>query len=197
MLDWLAQPISAGIAAYGAYRGQKSANIAQMELAQKQMDFQERMSSTSYQRAVADMRQAGINPMLAYMQGGATSPGGAMAKVEDVIGPAVNSAMSALRLGREINLMDAQHDKVRSDIGVNSAEIYKKMAEAGILRAGGPAGVPFTHQAQRYRAELLRWQRDMLRAGFPAAKVKGTSIGGLLQLIFGSSGPVSSVSIGR
>lgn len=43
--------------------------------------FQERMSSTSYQRAVEDMKKAGLNPILAFANGGASTPGGSGATI--------------------------------------------------------------------------------------------------------------------
>jgi len=58
-----------------------AANAASAQQAHNQMAFQERMRDTQYQTAVEDMKKAGLNPMLAYSQGGAGTPTGAMGSV--------------------------------------------------------------------------------------------------------------------
>jgi hypothetical protein len=97
------------------FAGGKSQQKKQIASAREQMAFQERMSSTAYQRTMKDMRAAGLNPILASKLGGASTPSGAQAKIPDPTEKGLTQAFAARRLSADIQVLQTQAAKNKAD----------------------------------------------------------------------------------
>lgn len=149
----LGQILGSAISAYGAYRGQQIANETNLAISQRQMDFQREMSNTAYQRAVTDMIAAGLNPMLAYSQGGASAPPGATTQVQSALGAGVASgqqgfqmALNAAQNEADILLKREQAGAAGAQEDLNRANMNLSLVEAANKSVQLPGHEQFVNQ---------------------------------------------------
>ncbi len=131
MFPMIIPALIGGAAALGGMalsaKGQASVNKKQVQLAREQMAFQERMSSTQMQRRMEDLRAAGLNPMLAIQQGGASSPAGQTAQLKNPFEAAGSSAGQFSRTAAELKLLSQQTKKVGFE--KDAAQTHAKLTE--------------------------------------------------------------------
>lgn len=148
--------IGSAIGAAASFLGNERSNKQTAASTRDQMAFQERMRDTQYQASMKDMRQAGLNPIFAYQQGGAGTPSGSSATFTnsaaagmDAFSKTTASALAMKTNVKQLKLLDQQirhtnmltakesaaTGKLASDEDLNYGLLQKVNAEAQSARA--------------------------------------------------------------
>jgi len=142
-----------GIGDADAAKDANEANLAESALNRK---FQERMSNTAYQRGMEDMKKAGLNPTLAYMQGGASAPSGSQATVQSE--SRTGLADMALKATTGISAMRNQATGLQQQASMNDSAIKLNTANAAKTVA----------DTERIQVETTKAKKDL-----PASELQG------------------------
>lgn len=120
----------------GLTGAEQEANAFNASEAEKQRAWETEMQNTAYQRQVADMRAAGINPALAMSNGQPATPSGASAQSVSPGASAfsMSDLMQMLMLPLNKNILKAQAENIQADTDKKRAETEETQSKIEQLR---------------------------------------------------------------
>lgn len=198
---WAAQAIPAVIGGGLSFLGGTQANKATARLTQYQSEFQRDMSNTAHQREVADMRAAGLNPILSATGGpGASTPSGSSATMQDVVTPAVSTALAQRMARSELQNQALGRERTRTETERIAAEReltitnhkkaeYERTVLQPLVSQLTQAQIDNTTQSS---AES-RARTSNTQALLPSLEVLGSSAGGVARILGSLGGPIASL----
>lgn len=143
-MAWVPAAIQAGGALLGGLMGssaQSRANKQNIQLQREQRGWEEMMSNTAYVRGTRDMLAAGLNPMLAYSQGGASTPSVSAATVhpEDAMAKGIASAADKAAQVYATKKMMYDADQAQTKAASDRIDLANKEAQQHGTDAQHPA----------------------------------------------------------
>lgn len=169
----LAELTTLGMGALGAF-GAAQTNRANKQVAREQMRFQERMSSTAAQRAVKDFQAAGLNPALAYGHT-ASTPMGASAQVQDVVGAGISNAQRAREVAAQLRNMTLDAEIKRREARRQDIEAANMKLQGDLLSIEARARLRqerFENAMQPHQLQSAALANMLTQFSLPQAKAQ-------------------------